>query len=205
MALLPGEFAALEPFAATWCLATERERWAARMASSMEELQGFYDAIFPRVEEAIAFCDTYPLDTMPDDVRDGLAALARRGGAAEGLSRRMRGYLDDGSVRLHTNWHSVTSLFYFEMPEDLRLDLAGMDLVLLKGDVNYRRLLGDVHWPPVTSFADATAYFPAPLAALRTMKGELVVGLGPGVAEGLDAEDSAWMVNGRRGLVQARF
>ena len=160
------------------------------------------------VDETTLYLKPQPFfvsDTMPDDVGDGLAALARRGGAAEGLSRRMRGYLDDGSVRLHTNWHSVTSLFYFEMPEDLRLDLAGMDLVLLKGDVNYRRLLGDVHWPPVTSFADATAYFPAPLAALRTMKGELVVGLGPGVAEGLDAEDPAWMVNGRRGLVQARF
>ena len=68
MALLPREFAALEPFAEQWCQATERERWAARMASSMEELQGFYDAIFPRVEEAIAFCDTYPLDRMPGDV-----------------------------------------------------------------------------------------------------------------------------------------
>ena len=67
MALLPGEFAALEPFAERWCLATERERWAARMASSMDELQAFYDAIFPRVEEAIAFCDQFPLDDMPDD------------------------------------------------------------------------------------------------------------------------------------------
>jgi hypothetical protein len=75
MALLPGEFAALEPFAEQWCLATERERWAVRMASSMDELQGFYDAIFPRVEEAIAFCDTYPLDSMPDDVANLLRLI----------------------------------------------------------------------------------------------------------------------------------
>ena len=37
-----------------WCLATEPERWAQRLRSSMEELQAFYDAFFPRAEEAIA-------------------------------------------------------------------------------------------------------------------------------------------------------
>lgn len=67
MALLPSEFAELEPFAEKWCLETERERWATRMSSSMEELQAFYDAIFPRVEESIAYCDTFPLDGLPDD------------------------------------------------------------------------------------------------------------------------------------------
>jgi len=67
MPLLPGEFADLEPFADKWCLATERERWAERVSSSIEEMQAFYDAIFPRVQEAIAFCDKFPLDDMPDD------------------------------------------------------------------------------------------------------------------------------------------
>ena len=30
-------------------------------------MQAFYDASLPRVEEAIAYCDTFPLDDMPDD------------------------------------------------------------------------------------------------------------------------------------------
>jgi hypothetical protein len=67
MALLPSEFSNLEAFARRWSLATERERWDERMSSSMEELQTFYDAIFPRVEEAIAYCDKFALDDMPDD------------------------------------------------------------------------------------------------------------------------------------------
>ena len=50
-----------------WCLATEPERYAERLASSMEEMQAFYDACFPRVEAAIAHCDKFPLDEMPDD------------------------------------------------------------------------------------------------------------------------------------------
>jgi hypothetical protein len=65
--LLPDQFSELEPFAATWCLATERERYAQRLASSMDEMQAFYDAFLPRAEEAIAHCEQFPLDDMPDD------------------------------------------------------------------------------------------------------------------------------------------
>jgi hypothetical protein len=69
MSLLPAEFSDLEPFAAKWCLATERERYAARLASSMDEMQAFYDACFPRAEDAIAYCDKFPLDDMPEDAQ----------------------------------------------------------------------------------------------------------------------------------------
>jgi hypothetical protein len=66
-ALLPSAFAELEAYAQTWCLATETERWNARMASSMAQLRGFYDAFFPRLEEAIDYCDKFALDNLPDD------------------------------------------------------------------------------------------------------------------------------------------
>jgi hypothetical protein len=74
-ALLPPEFSELESFAATWCLATERERFAHRMASTMGEMQSFYDAFFPRAEEAIAYCDKFPLDDMPADAEHLLQLL----------------------------------------------------------------------------------------------------------------------------------
>ena len=73
--LLPSQFSDLEPFAKTWCLATERERFAMRMAGSMDEIQAFYDACFPRAEAAIAYCDTFPLDDMPDDAQRLLQLL----------------------------------------------------------------------------------------------------------------------------------
>jgi hypothetical protein len=68
MTKLPGEFADLEPFAETWCLPTEPERYAARLAHSMPELQVFYDAMVPRSAAAIDYCDRYPLDDMPERV-----------------------------------------------------------------------------------------------------------------------------------------
>ncbi|HEV7850279.1 MAG TPA: hypothetical protein VGP27_02800 [Mycobacterium sp.] len=66
-AMLPAEFTDLERFS-DWCLASEAERYAKRMATSMAQMQAFYDAIAPRAEEAISFCDKFPLDDLPDDV-----------------------------------------------------------------------------------------------------------------------------------------
>ena len=66
-ALLPEEFSDLEPFAQTWCLTTEPERWEQRQSTSMEEMQSFYDAVFPRAEEAISYCDRFELHDMPAD------------------------------------------------------------------------------------------------------------------------------------------
>ena len=68
--MLPAEFSDLEPFAATWCLATERERFARRLAVPMDEMQAFYDAVTARYEDAMAYCDKFPLDDMPDDVKN---------------------------------------------------------------------------------------------------------------------------------------
>lgn len=64
---LPASFEELESFTETWCLATETERWEQRLASSMPTMQAFYDAFFPRLEEAIDYCDKFPLDDMPED------------------------------------------------------------------------------------------------------------------------------------------
>jgi hypothetical protein len=67
MTRLPTAFAELEPFAEKWCLATEAERWNMRMATCMPEMRGFYDAFSPRLEDAIDYCDKFPLDDVPDD------------------------------------------------------------------------------------------------------------------------------------------
>ena len=73
--LLPDKFSDLERFAPAWCLPTERQRFARRMASTMDEMQEFYDACFARAEEAIAYLDGFPLDALPDDARHLLELL----------------------------------------------------------------------------------------------------------------------------------
>jgi hypothetical protein len=65
--LLPAEFADLEAFS-DWCLPTETQRYAKRLASSMVEMQAFYDAVTAQAEEALSYCDKFPLDDLPEDV-----------------------------------------------------------------------------------------------------------------------------------------
>jgi hypothetical protein len=65
---LPSEFAYLEPFL-DWDLDTEPERYAKRLASTMPEMQAFYDVAFPRLNDVIDYCDKYSLDDLPEDAR----------------------------------------------------------------------------------------------------------------------------------------
>jgi hypothetical protein len=73
--LLPPAFSDLEPWVAEWCLDSEPERYAKRLASTMGEIQAFYDAVFPRAEAAIRYLDELPLDALPDDAQRLLKLL----------------------------------------------------------------------------------------------------------------------------------
>jgi hypothetical protein len=64
--LLPESFGDLEPFARPWCLPTEAARYARRLAATMAEMQAFYDAACPRVRDAMAHLDQFPLGDLPD-------------------------------------------------------------------------------------------------------------------------------------------
>jgi hypothetical protein len=67
MTMLPEQFSDLEPFAETWCLRTESERYGKRLASTMDEMQTFYDAAYARLSDALDYLDQYSLDSLPDD------------------------------------------------------------------------------------------------------------------------------------------
>jgi hypothetical protein len=65
--LLPPDFSDLEPLLRDWCFDGEPERYAKRLASTMDEIQEFYDAVMPRAEEAIRYLEKFPLDELPED------------------------------------------------------------------------------------------------------------------------------------------
>jgi hypothetical protein len=65
-ASLPTEFADLAPYA-DWAVATERARYDKRVASTMAELQDFYDAAMPRMDDAVAYLEQFAMDDLPDD------------------------------------------------------------------------------------------------------------------------------------------
>jgi hypothetical protein len=66
---LPAEFSDLERFA-DWALPTEAERYSKRLASSMDELQEFYDVAFERMTDALAYLDQLELTKLPEDAKN---------------------------------------------------------------------------------------------------------------------------------------
>jgi len=120
--------------------------------------------------------------------------------AAEG--KYLKQALKVKSLRLKEHFFWNGPLHFTDLPLEIKEHFSAADLVIFKGDANYRRLLSDRSWDPFYSMAEITDYFPAPLAVLRTMKSDVVVGLNKGQLESLETEDPEWKINGRRGIIQ---
>ncbi|KAL1227520.1 hypothetical protein TSPI_11109 [Trichinella spiralis] len=122
------------------------------------------------------------------------------------LSSRWSTFLKNGTFVLtkHTFWTSPYA--YYEMRRiapDLYEELEKSNLLIFKGDLNYRKLVGDLNWPPTTPFEQALIGFkPCPILALRTVKADTVAGLKPGQSEQLTATDPHWMISGEYGIIQ---
>ncbi|KOX41032.1 damage-control phosphatase ARMT1 family protein [Streptomyces sp. NRRL F-7442] len=161
-----------------------------------------------RVDRAVLHVKPYPYyvsDATPADVLDALRRLVAAGGTAAGYGERLWTALTDGRVTVRAHPFSCAPLPYADMPGDLREDFAAATVTVLKGDLNYRRLVGDRWWPPTTSFADVTAYFPGPVAALRTLKSDVVTGLDAGTVSALEASgERRWRTSGTHALIQVR-
>ena len=91
----------------------------------------------------------------------------------------------------------------WDLPADLFDALRAEDVVVLKGDANYRRLLGDRHWDFSARFSDVASYFPTALLALRTLKAEIACGIAPEQVERARRENpQGWLVTGAYGVAQ---
>lgn len=140
-------------------------------------------------------------DTMPADVMEALRGMKRRPRLAP-MASRLENAITAGRLQLLTHPFWVSAYSFADMPEDLRRLLAEADLVILKGDANYRRLLDDRRWPPTDSLEERTRYFPAPFVTLRTAKAEVIVDLTEERVAELDARDPRWRINGQYGLIR---
>ncbi len=122
---------------------------------------------------------------------------------AAALGRRLHQLTRADRLVVRTHDFFCAPLSFAHIPADLRADLATATITVVKGDLNYRRLVGDLSWPPTTPFDRTTGYFPSPLIALRTLKSDVVVGLEAGQVIELDADDPQWRTSGEHALVQA--
>lgn len=108
----------------------------------------------------------------------------------------------DGRLQTHTPPFMISPHSLWQMPDEFRRELAQAHLVISKGDANYRRALGDAHWPFTTPFADVVSYLPAPTLFLRVCKSNVLAGLTPDQLTTLNEQDADWVTSGRWGVLQ---
>jgi Damage-control phosphatase ARMT1-like domain len=147
----------------------------------------------------------YVSDATAPDVVACLRRLAATPGTAAEIAHRLHRAMAEGKVSLYTHEFYCAPWSYHRMPAELAAQFEHTSLTILKGDLNYRRLVGDRDWPPTTPFTDAAAYFPGTLAALRTLKSDVITGLDPAMVADLDATGQPWRTDGSHGLIQIRL
>jgi len=145
---------------------------------------------------------TFVSDAIPDDVWQLIDAMRQHGDLATGLADRLTAAWETGRFIIvpHLFWNS--SHFLWEMPPMLYQHFSESTMTFIKGDLNYRRTIGDANWATNTPFPQIASYFPAPLVALRTLKSDGVVGVSLHDAARIEADDPEWRTNGKRGVLQ---
>jgi hypothetical protein len=143
------------------------------------------DALIADVEETIdSFCK--------HDTGSRLAAAGQR------LQQAVR----EGALVLHNDadWGEPRHMDALE--PDLAASLRAGNLVLAKGDLNYRRFFADRAWPADTSVKEASVAGGMHAFALRVLKSDSIVGLDSPQVAHLHAVDPGWRSNGKYSILQ---
>lgn len=158
-----------------------------------------------RVVLHVKYHPTFVSDATSADVHAFLSACADGlfGQAASALAARLQTAVHDQRLVIESDVYWNSAFLWWEMPDHLLHTLRSASLVFVKGDANYRRVVGDAFWPHETPFAQVVSGVGIPVACIRTFKSDPVVGLAPGVAERLQAVDPRWRWSGKRGVIQA--
>ncbi|GLY13931.1 hypothetical protein Kisp01_09470 [Kineosporia sp. NBRC 101677] len=143
-------------------------------------------------------------DATPIDVLKTVQRLVDGPGVASQIGHRLRNSLSEGRLRIDAHPFYVAPLTFDQASEDLQKTYAEADLTVVKGDLNYRRLVGDVAWPATTEFAAMTSYWPGRVAALRTLKSDVLVGLDADRLAELDSTGEKWRTSGNYAVIQVR-
>ncbi|SCW02478.1 LAFE_0F07316g1_1 [Lachancea fermentati] len=150
-----------------------------------------------------------------------LQNLPQGRGALDFLVAAIESRVASGAIEFVQDSFWTTDLDYWHLDPsetkyhgaEIHADFRNSDLVIFKGDLNYRKLTGDRKWPRTTRWATAIG----PLASngintlsLRTCKADVVVGLAPGVdgqlcelwkRERKDEPPSWWASSGKYAVI----
>jgi Damage-control phosphatase ARMT1-like domain len=145
---------------------------------------------------------TFVSDAMIKDVHQTIEFLAGTNNwDATYFANRLQDYLNNGRLILTEHYFWTSPNAFWEIPEELKNDVSVASCLIVKGDANYRRLLGDLHWDYTSNIDEIISYLPIPVVPIRTLKSEVAAGLKQEVIEQVAKVDSSWLTNGQWGVI----
>lgn len=152
-------------------------------------------------------CPWFVSDTNPKDFHWMIRVTKEsEDEALKTIGRRWQTYVEEGQFTVETNEFWTLSSDFGRMASEapaLYSKLGQSALVIIKGDLNYRKLVADVNRPFTTPFSEAIgAFHPNRLVSLRTMKCDVASGLKPGQAEACAKINPNWIITGEFATIQ---
>ncbi|KAI9585447.1 damage-control phosphatase ARMT1-like [Glossina fuscipes] len=150
----------------------------------------------------------YTYDATVQDLQNLLQSMRSSSyGILNEQGRKWKQYFDEEKFLIAPmNYFWVSAYEYFKMREinpELYKYLSQAHLLIFKGDLHYRKLLGDYCWDPTDNFLTCIRGFqPTNICALRTIKSDIVCGLQQGQTDDLHRRTHEWMTTGEYGLIQ---
>jgi len=150
-------------------------------------------------------CKSHPVfvsDAIYSDVLHHIYKMTKLKGFEE-VGKLLTASLENSRLKIKANNFYNSPLPFWDAPENLKQEFVQGELVVTKGDANYRRLLDDRLWPAWTPFRTALRYWSwSSLLALRTCKSPAIVGISRKQQLNFSSSaDKDWQVNGKTGIM----
>ena len=91
-----------------------------------------------------------------------------------------------------------------EMPKELldEFNNEKVGMIIVKGDLNYRRLVEDKKWRITKNIRSCIDYFNRPILILRSLKSDTLIGMDRATVKEYDREQPNWKITGDYGMIQ---
>ena len=107
-------------------------------------------------------------------------------------------YITAGNLVLYDDNFWTDANDYSVLPESIKSILSESDLIVFKGDLNYRKLIEDRHWSFTQNTAGLTGHIATTCLIIRVLKSEIITGLKSVPVTG----NNEWMYNSKYGIIQ---
>ncbi|MCM1224831.1 MAG: damage-control phosphatase ARMT1 family protein, partial [Lachnospiraceae bacterium] len=149
------------------------------------------------VDKVVFHLKPYPFfvsDATKEDFGFMINAVTQHGGSES--AHQCKEYICERKIEIEDNKFWASPLCFKDMPKTklykkLYKQLCDSDLIIVKGDLNYRRLVEDRDWNYTDSFAKRTqtVFGRAPIFAPRVIKSDVLIGISEAAYETARSSD----------------